>query len=98
VGDVYTSAHMPILAGIIVSAAAVEKITLRPSDHVETPFRLVLLGGLALTVFGVAVASWRAFRVLPRERIAPTRSWSRWSFRSLVGPWRGCFSSSPSTF
>ena len=61
---------MPIVAGIIVSAAALEKITLHPSDHVETPFRLMLLGGLALGVFGIAVASWRAFRVLPRERIA----------------------------
>ena len=68
--DVYTWAHMPIVAGIIVSAAALEKITLHPSDHVEIPFRLMLLGGLALGVFGIAVASWRAFRVLPRERIA----------------------------
>lgn len=42
--DVYTWAHMPIVAGIIVSAAALEKITLHPSDHVETPFRLMLLG------------------------------------------------------
>ena len=61
---------MPIVAGIIASAAALEKITLHPSDHVETPFRLMLLGGLALGAFGIAVASWRAFRVLPRERIA----------------------------
>jgi low temperature requirement protein LtrA len=61
---------MPIVAGIIVSAAALETITLHPSDHVETPFRLMLLGGLALGVFGTAVASWRAFRLLPRERIA----------------------------
>ena len=68
--DVYTWAHMPIVAGIIVSAAALEKIALHPSDHVERPFRLMLLGGLALGVFGIAAASWRAFRVLPRERIA----------------------------
>jgi low temperature requirement protein LtrA len=68
--DVYTWAHMPIVAGIIVSAAALETITLHPSDHAETPFRLMLLGGIVLGVFGIAVASWRAFRVLPRERIA----------------------------
>jgi low temperature requirement protein LtrA len=68
--DIYTWAHMPIVAGIIVSAAALEEITLHPSDHVQTPFRLMLLGGLALGVFGIAVASWRAFRVLPVERIA----------------------------
>jgi low temperature requirement protein LtrA len=68
--DVYTWAHMPIVAGIIVSAAALETITLHPSDHVDTSFRLMLLGGLALGVFGIAVASWRAFRVLPQERIA----------------------------
>jgi low temperature requirement protein LtrA len=68
--DIYTWAHVPIVAGIIVSAAALEEITLHPSDHMETPFRLMLLGGLALGVFGIAVASWRAFRVLPVERIA----------------------------
>jgi low temperature requirement protein LtrA len=68
--DVYTWAHMPIVAGIIVSAAALETITLHPSDQVETPFRLMLVGGIALGVVGIAVASWRAFRMLPRERIA----------------------------
>jgi low temperature requirement protein LtrA len=68
--DVYTWAHMPIVAGIIVSAAALEEITLHPSDHVATPFRLMLLGGLALGAFGIAVATWRAFKVLALERIA----------------------------
>ena len=68
--DVYTWAHMPIVAGIIVSAAVLEKITLHPAHNVDTPFRLMLLGGLALGVVGITVASWRAFRMLPRERIA----------------------------
>jgi len=70
--DIYTWSHMPIVAGIIFSAASLEEITLHPSDHLDTPFRLMLLGGLALGVFGIAAASWRAFRVLPRERIAFT--------------------------
>jgi low temperature requirement protein LtrA len=70
VRDVYTWAHAPIVAGIILAAAALEEITLHPSDDVDLAFRTMLLGGLALGVFGIAAAVWRAFRAITRERIA----------------------------
>ena len=70
VRDVYTWAHAPIVAGIILAAAALEEITLHPSDEVTVAFRMMLLGGLALGAFGIAAAVWRAFRAVARERIA----------------------------
>jgi low temperature requirement protein LtrA len=69
VRDVYTWAHAPIVAGIILAAAALEEITVHPSDDVDLAFRTMLLGGLALGVVGIAAAVWRAFRTIARERI-----------------------------
>jgi low temperature requirement protein LtrA len=69
VRDVYTWAHAPIVAGIILAAAALEEITLHPRDQVALAFRTMLLGGLALVVLGIASAVWRAFRVVARERV-----------------------------
>ena len=69
VRDVYTWAHAPIVAGIIFAAAALEEITLHPSDPLDVDFRVMLAGGLALTIVGVAAAIWRAFRAIAKERI-----------------------------
>ena len=70
VRDVYTWAHAPIVAGIILAAAALEEIAGHPRDDVALAFRTMLLGGLALGVLGIAAAIWRAFQVIARERIA----------------------------
>ena len=67
--DVYTWAHAPIVAGIILAAAALEEITLHPTDDLILAFRLMFAGGLVLSVVGIAAATWRAFRKLPRERM-----------------------------
>lgn len=67
--DVYTAAHAPVVAGIIVAAAALEEIALHPEDPVATSFRVMLAAGLALTVAGVGLAIWRAFGVVARERV-----------------------------
>ncbi len=69
VRDVYTWAHAPIVAGIILAAAALEEITLHPTDDLALAFRLMFAGGLVLSVVGMAAAIWRAFRKLPRERM-----------------------------
>lgn len=69
VRDVYTWAHAPIVAGVILSAAALEEIALHPTDAVDLSFRAMLLGGLALIGIGVAAAIWRAFRAVARERL-----------------------------
>lgn len=69
VRDVYTYSHAPIVAGIVLAAAALEEITLHPGDPLAGELRLMLVAGLALGVAGVAGAVWRAFRAVPRERL-----------------------------
>jgi low temperature requirement protein LtrA len=69
VRDVYTWAHAPIVAGIILSAAALEEIALHPRDPVHLEFRVMLAGGLFLFLIGVFLAVWRAFRAQARERL-----------------------------
>ncbi|MEQ8717045.1 MAG: low temperature requirement protein A [Acidimicrobiales bacterium] len=70
--DVYSWAHAPVVAGVILSAAALEEITLHPRDAVPDSFRLMFFGGLALFAFGVAIGVWRAFRAVAMERLAAT--------------------------
>ena len=70
VRDVYTYAHAPIVAGVILSAAALEEITLHPKDPLPQEFRLMLLGGLVMYLGGVVVAVARAFGALAWERLA----------------------------
>jgi low temperature requirement protein LtrA len=69
VRDVYTWAHAPIVAGIVLAAAALEQIALHPTEPIEGGFRLMLVGGMAMILGGVAAAVWRAFHAVARERI-----------------------------
>ncbi|MBT8200117.1 MAG: low temperature requirement protein A [Acidimicrobiia bacterium] len=67
--DVYTWAHAPLVAGIILSAAALEKIALHPRDEVELAFRAMLASGLFMFLIGVTIAVWRAFQAPATERM-----------------------------
>ncbi|MDX1469625.1 MAG: low temperature requirement protein A [Acidimicrobiia bacterium] len=67
--DVYTWAHAPIVAGVIVAAAALEEIALHPLDPVPVEFRVMMAAGLFLFFIGVYLAVWRAFRAQARERL-----------------------------
>jgi low temperature requirement protein LtrA len=67
--DVYTWAHAPIVAGIILAAAALEEIALHPLDSVPLAFRVMMAAGLFLFLIGVYLAVWRAFRAQARERL-----------------------------
>lgn len=67
--DVYTWAHAPVVAGIILAAAALEEISLHPRDIVPLEFRAMLAGGLFMFLIGVYLAVWRAFRAQARERL-----------------------------
>ena len=67
--DVYTYAHAPIVGGVILAAAALEEITLHPSDPVPTSFKMMLWGGLSLYLIGVVVGAWRAYGIIARERL-----------------------------
>ena len=67
--DVYTYAHMPIAAGVILAAAALEEIALHPSDELHPEFGWMLFGGIALFFGGVAIAVWLAFGAIAKERL-----------------------------
>lgn len=67
--DVYTWAHAPIVAGVILAAAALEEITLHPAEPLELAFRAMLGGGLVAMVVGISAAVYRAYRAVARERI-----------------------------
>lgn len=67
--DLYTYAHIPIVAGIIAAAAALEEITLHPKDALPFEFRVMMFVGLALFFGGVLIAIYQAFRVVARERL-----------------------------
>jgi low temperature requirement protein LtrA len=69
VRDVYTGAHAGIVAGIILAAAALEEIALHPGDVIPDAFRLMFIAGLGLSTASVAIAIWRAYRVVARERL-----------------------------
>lgn len=71
VRDVYTWGHAPFVAGVILSAAALEEIALHPNDPVHVEFRLMLFGGLALMALSVTANIWRA------SEPCPTNGWSR---------------------
>jgi low temperature requirement protein LtrA len=69
VRDVYTWAHAPMVAGIILGAAALEEIALHPTDVVPTAFLVMMGGGLAMIAVGVIAAIWRAYRLVAWERL-----------------------------
>ena len=68
--DVYTWAHAPIIGGVIAAAAAVEEILLHPNDPLPAEFRTMFVFGVGLMVLGIAIAVFRAWRAIARERLA----------------------------
>ena len=66
--DVYTYLHALIVSGVILSAAALEEITLHPLDPLYFEFRMILLIGLLLFFGAVELAAMRAYHVVPPER------------------------------
>lgn len=69
IADAYTGFHIFIVSGIIAIAAAAEEILLHPRDAVHTEFLVMFVGGLGLFFGGIAVAVYRAYRVVAKERI-----------------------------
>ncbi len=68
--DIYTFLHAVIVAGVLLAAAALEEITLHPTEEVPDRFRLMLFAGIGLTLLGVVACAWRAFHAVARERIS----------------------------
>ena len=66
--DVYTYAHAPIVAGVILSAVAMEEMALYPSDPLPAAFRAMGAAGIVLYFGGVGIGVYRAFGAFARER------------------------------
>jgi low temperature requirement protein LtrA len=64
----YTYAHIPVVAGIIVTAAGDELVLAHPSGHVEAAAIGLILGGPALFLAGGAWFKWAVFRTISRPR------------------------------
>ncbi len=63
VRDIYTYAHAPIVAGIVLTAVALEEMALHPSDPFPAAFRAMGAAGLVLFFGGVSIGVYRAFGV-----------------------------------
>ncbi len=68
--DVYSYSHAPIVLGIILSAAALEEITLHPSDTLPSAFRWMFAIGLLGFLGGVGIAVYRAYGIFAKERLS----------------------------
>jgi low temperature requirement protein LtrA len=68
--DAYTYLHLPIVAGILLTAVGDELIIAHPSDELGTAGALVALGGPALYLLGLVAFGARVGRRQPASRIA----------------------------
>jgi low temperature requirement protein LtrA len=63
--DAYTYLHLPIVAGVLLSAVGDELVLAHPSDRLGTAGALVTLGGPALYLVGLAAFGHRIGRRAP---------------------------------
>lgn len=68
--DAYTYAHAAIVGGVILIAVGFEDAALHPTDPLPLAFRAILFGGIALFVLGVIGAAYRAYHIVPLERVS----------------------------
>ena len=68
--DAYTYLHLPIVAGILLTAVGDELVIAHPSDELGTAGALVALGGPALYLIGLVAFGARVGRRQPWTRTA----------------------------
>jgi low temperature requirement protein LtrA len=68
--DLYTYGHIPIVAGVILVAAALEEVTLHPNDPLPMAFRVIAACGFVLFLGGIGADVYRSFHVVAHERLA----------------------------
>lgn len=66
--DVYTLAHYPLVAGVILFAVGTEELLAHPDAALETPVRWAFIGGLILVVLSQSVMALRLRGALTWER------------------------------
>jgi low temperature requirement protein LtrA len=68
--DAYTYLHVPIIAGVLLTAVADELVIAHPGDELGTAGALVTLGGPALYLLGLVSFGLRVGRHQPWTRLA----------------------------
>ena len=61
----YTYAHIPIVAGIVLTAVGDELVLAHPTGHVEAVAALIVVGGAALFLIGSALFYWTFYGAPP---------------------------------
>jgi low temperature requirement protein LtrA len=67
--DAYTYLHIPIVAGIIVTAVADEILIVHPGHHLSVSGVIVMLGGPLLYLLGEGMFRWRMVRKISIKRL-----------------------------
>jgi low temperature requirement protein LtrA len=70
--DAFSLLHVPLIAGVIAYAAAIEAVLSHPHDPLGLDLRLLLGAGMLLFSGAAALAVWRAGCRLLWQRIALT--------------------------
>ncbi len=67
--DAFTFLHLPMVAGIVLSAFGVKKVVGRPGEHLATVPAAALLGGLALYLLAHVAFRWRTVHRFSSQRL-----------------------------
>lgn len=67
--DLYTFLHFPIVAGVVLYAAAAKKTVSHGADPLSAGGRLALAAGIGLFLSGFVAGNWVTTRTLLRERL-----------------------------
>ena len=70
--DAYTYLHLPMVAGIVLSAFAMHKAVAHVGHHLDTVPALALCGGSALYLASYVAIRWRVSRTFGRGRLIAT--------------------------
>ncbi|MGW5670866.1 low temperature requirement protein A [Micromonospora sp. NPDC003776] len=62
-------AHLPMVAGVVVTAVGVEFVIAHPLGHTEPAWVTVIYGGPGLFLAGLAFFGHQVFRHVPRDRL-----------------------------
>jgi low temperature requirement protein LtrA len=66
--DVFTLLHLPIVAGVVLFAAAAEEAVVHPADEPDAFTLVALAAGVSLFLAGTGLARWRSTGRLPTIR------------------------------
>ena len=67
--DVYSYAHAPIVAGVILTAVAFEQMAVHPDEPTPAAFRAMAVVGIAAVLRRHVIAVYRAFHAVAKERL-----------------------------